>query len=188
MLKAVKKKNKPTNKQENIWETINIILLILLLIKLNIALDSNKIVPTQKTDSHKFTGTSESVFVKPFKGDFPITSPYGYRTHPILGYRRLHTGIDYGLYIGDEVKASRDGCVESSGEKNGYGNTVVVKHTEFFSTLYGHNSKLNVKQGDCVKQGDTIALAGNTGMSTAPHLHFEIIKNGIPVNPMEYLK
>lgn len=116
-----------------------------------------------------------------------ITSPYGYRTHPILKTKKFHTGIDVGASTGSAVIAGNDGTVIFSGYYGGYGYTVIVDHGGQISTLYAHNSKLLVQEGDTVKRGQNIAKIGSTGLSTGPHLHFEVRKNGQHTNPMNYL-
>ncbi len=110
-----------------------------------------------------------------------VTSKFGKR------WGRMHEGIDIGLPIGSQIKASDGGKVTFSGYKNGYGLTVIINHGGGYSTLYGHNSKLLVKAGQSVFQGQAIAKSGNTGRSTGPHLHFEVQKNGRAVNPMNFL-
>lgn len=116
-----------------------------------------------------------------------ITSPYGYRIHPILKTKKLHTGIDIGASSGSAVIAGNDGTVIFSGYYGGYGYTVIIDHGGQISTLYAHNSKLLVNVGDKVKRGQNVAKIGSTGLSTGPHLHFEVRKNGQHTNPMAYL-
>ncbi|MDF2592259.1 MAG: NlpD4 [Clostridia bacterium] len=116
-----------------------------------------------------------------------ITSPYGYRIHPILKTKKLHTGIDIGATSGSAVLAGNDGTVIFSGYYGGYGYTVIIDHGGKISTLYAHNSKLLAKVGDKVKRGQNIAKIGSTGLSTGPHLHFEVRVNGQHANPMNYL-
>lgn len=111
-----------------------------------------------------------------------ITSPFGWR------WGRRHTGIDIGLPTGTAVKAADGGKVIFSGTKGAYGKCVIIDHGANIQTLYAHNSKLLVKKGDKVFKGQTIANSGNTGRSTGPHLHFEVRKNGTPVNPTQYVK
>lgn len=115
-----------------------------------------------------------------------ITSGFGWRKHPILGYKRLHTGIDFGGSYGSSIRAVDDGIVLFSGWYGGYGNAIVLRHDKGISTLYGHCSKLYVKEGDRVTQGQLIAEIGSTGLSTGPHLHFEVREKGQPVDPMKY--
>ncbi|MCL6472509.1 MAG: peptidoglycan DD-metalloendopeptidase family protein [Firmicutes bacterium] len=124
-------------------------------------------------------------FIYPASG--PITSGFGMRFHPVLGYSRMHTGIDIGVPTGTLVHASASGTVIMAGWMGGYGNAVVISHGGGISTLYGHNSALLVSVGQYVSQGQVIARSGSTGLSTGPHLHFEIRLNGTPVDPMKYL-
>ena len=116
-----------------------------------------------------------------------ITSPYGYRIHPILKTKKLHTGIDIGASSGSAVVAGNAGKVIFSGYYGGYGYTVIIDHGGKISTLYAHNSRLLVQVGDEVKRGQNIAKIGSTGLSTGPHLHFEVRENGQHKNPMNYL-
>ncbi|MEO0686911.1 MAG: M23 family metallopeptidase, partial [Cyanobacteria bacterium J06649_11] len=122
-----------------------------------------------------------------FPSDGYISSPYGWRSHPILGRGRLHTGIDFAANYGSTIRAADSGTVLYSGWYGGYGKTVIINHGKGISTLYGHSSKLYVKSGENVKRGQPIAAIGSTGFSTGPHLHFEVRKNGTPVNPAKYL-
>jgi len=122
----------------------------------------------------------------PVRGD--ISSPYGHREHPRSGMENFHSGIDISTSPGNPVKATADGIVSFSGWSGGSGNLVVLEHGHGFSTFYAHNRKLNVKVGQKVKRGDIISYAGSTGNSTGPHVHYEIWKDGKPVNPKNYLK
>lgn len=124
----------------------------------------------------------------PSPGYYKITSPYGYRTHPILKKKKLHTGIDIAVPSGSTIVAANTGKVIYSGYNGGYGNTIIIDHGGKISTLYAHNSKLLVKVGTEVEKGKAIAKSGSTGLSTGPHLHFEVRKNGQHVDPMGYLK
>lgn len=117
----------------------------------------------------------------------PITSPYGWRTHPIFGTQRYHSGIDIGADYGDTVAAADSGIVIYSGWMGGYGKAVIIDHGNGITTLYGHNSELLVVEGQSVRQGQAISRVGSTGYSTGPHLHFEVRQNGSPVDPMGYL-
>ena len=123
----------------------------------------------------------------PAPGYYKITSPYGYRNHPILNKKKLHTGIDIAVPSGTSVLAANSGKVIYSGYNGGYGNTVIIDHGGKISTLYAHNSKLLVKVGDQVEKGEAISKSGRTGLSTGPHLHFEVRENGQHVDPMKYL-
>jgi murein DD-endopeptidase MepM/ murein hydrolase activator NlpD len=121
-------------------------------------------------------------FIKPADG--PVTSRFGMRHHPILGRSRMHNGVDIGAGYGSSIYAAATGEVIFSGYMRGYGNTVVIDHGGGISTLYGHCSALLVNDGQTVSKGQIIARVGSTGMSTGPHLHWEVRRNGSPVNPL----
>lgn len=121
-------------------------------------------------------------FIRPVNAR--ITSGYGMRFHPILRRNRLHAGIDFGAPTGTPIRAAADGVVILAQRKGGYGNTVVIEHGGGVQTLYAHCSRMLVGPGARVRQGQVIARVGSTGLSTGPHLHFEIRINGRPVNPM----
>lgn len=116
-----------------------------------------------------------------------ITSPFGWRIHPILGGRRLHTGIDLGSASGQPIHAAANGTVILAETWGGYGRTVVVDHGGGLSTLYAHQSSIAVSVGDEVLAGDVVGYIGCTGFCTGPHLHFEVREVGAPVDPMLYL-
>lgn len=125
------------------------------------------------------------VFIWPTSG--PITSPFGYRIHPIFGTQIYHSGIDIGVDTGTPIVAADSGVVVEADWLGGYGYAVVIDHGNGLSTLYGHNSELAVSPGQSVQQGQVIAYAGSTGYSTGPHCHFEVRVDGSPVDPMGYL-
>jgi len=128
-------------------------------------------------------GASKSLMRTPISGA-RITSGFGMRRHPLLGYNKLHTGIDFGAARGTPIKAAGDGVVVHAGWRGSYGRAVVVKHTGKYSTLYAHMSKTaKLKKGQHVRQGQVIGYVGTTGRSTGPHLHYEVRKGGRPVNP-----
>lgn len=116
-----------------------------------------------------------------------ITSPYGYRVHPIFGTTIYHSGMDIGVDYGTPIHAADSGTVIYSGWISGYGNAVIIDHGGGVQTLYGHNQSLNVSEGESVAKGSVIAYAGSTGNSTGPHCHFEVRVNGEPADPMAYL-
>ena len=116
--------------------------------------------------------------------DAPITSGFGMRYHPILHYTRLHAGVDFGASMGTPIEAAASGVVVFSGVMHGYGNVVVIDHGGGMSTLYGHCSARLVSEGQTVAKGQLIARVGMSGLATGPHLHFEIRRNGSPIDPM----
>ncbi len=122
----------------------------------------------------------------PIRG--PITSGFGYRIHPFLGDKRFHCGLDIGAEIGTTVRSAGDGRVIFSGWKDQYGNLIVIQHKNNYITVYAHNSKLLVGVDETVTKGQKIALSGNTGAVTGAHLHFEIRKGIVPLNPSRILK
>jgi murein DD-endopeptidase MepM/ murein hydrolase activator NlpD len=117
----------------------------------------------------------------------PVTSPFGYRIHPIFGTSILHTGIDYGADEGTPIRAAADGVVVSAGWIDGYGNATIIDVGGGIAVLYGHQSFLGVSAGQKVTQGQTIGRVGCTGNCTGPHVHFEVRVNGTPVDPVNYI-
>ena len=130
--------------------------------------------------------------IKPVRSDklarnVQFLSGFGYRIHPILKVRKMHTGIDFTAPKGTPIQATGDGVVERveySG--SGYGHNVVINHGFGFKTLYGHMHRIDVRKGQKVKRGQTIGVVGDTGTSTAPHCHYEIILKGQKINPIHY--
>jgi murein DD-endopeptidase MepM/ murein hydrolase activator NlpD len=116
-----------------------------------------------------------------------VTSSFGFRKSPFTGLREKHEGWDIAARNGAPVRATADGVVVVEGREYGYGNLVEIDHGYGIVTRYGHNSKHLVKVGDSVKRGQVVSLVGNTGRSTGPHLHYEILLNGIPVSPKNYI-
>jgi murein DD-endopeptidase MepM/ murein hydrolase activator NlpD len=116
-----------------------------------------------------------------------ITSPFGRRTSPFSGIPTFHEGLDIAAQTGTPVVSPADGIVVKAAFSPGYGNMVEISHGYGIKTVYGHNSRLNVKEGQQVKRGDVISYIGDTGSSTGPHLHYEVRQNGLPVNPMKFL-
>ncbi len=122
-----------------------------------------------------------------YPSDGAITSAFGWRRHPLLGSSRFHAGIDFGASYGSTIRAADSGTVIFSGWYGGYGYAVVIDHGGGIATLYGHSSELYVSEGQTVQRGEAIAAVGSTGLSTGPHLHFEVRENGKPVDPTGYL-
>ena len=118
----------------------------------------------------------------------PITSGFGWRNHPFSGERKFHYGIDFAAPEGTPIYAYQAGLVEFAQWKGGYGITAIIDHGAGKSTLYAHASQLAVKEGEKVSQGQMIGKVGSTGLSTAPHLHFEVQLNDKPVNPRPYIR
>jgi murein DD-endopeptidase MepM/ murein hydrolase activator NlpD len=116
-----------------------------------------------------------------------VTSPFGNRTSPFSGILKFHEGMDIAAQTGTPVVAPADGVVIKAGFSTGYGNMVEISHGYGLKTIFGHNSRLNVKAGQRVKRGDVISYVGDTGSSTGPHLHYEVRSNGLPVNPVKYM-
>jgi murein DD-endopeptidase MepM/ murein hydrolase activator NlpD len=113
-----------------------------------------------------------------------LTSGFGERFHPILGYERFHAGVDLGAAAGTPIVAAADGKVMSAGWAGGYGQAVEIAHAGGIETKYGHMSRIAAHSGELVRRGQVIGYVGSTGLSTGPHLHFEVMKNGRPVNPL----
>ena len=126
-----------------------------------------------------------SGFVWPTAGT--VSSGYGNRLHPILGVYRLHAGVDLGTAHGQPVYAARAGVVSTAGPWGGYGNAVVLDHGDGLSSVYAHLSEVRVRPGNLVSALDQVGSIGSSGLSTGPHLHFEIRLNGTAVNPLGYL-
>lgn len=117
----------------------------------------------------------------------PVTSPFGYRIHPIFGTRKLHTGWDMSASAGSPIVAAADGVVVSAGVRGGYGNATVIDHGGGLATLYAHQSSMAVSSGQSVSQGQVIGYVGCTGYCTGAHLHFEVRVGGAPVDPSGYV-
>lgn len=145
------------------------------------------------TRQNSASGTTVKInstgFIKPIAG--PITSPFGWRTHPIFKSRIFHSGIDIGGANGGAIMASNDGKVIYSGWYGGYGKCVIIDHGvvngQPITTLYAHMSSISVGNGQMVKKGQTVGREGSTGYSTGPHCHFEVRVNGKPTNPFNYI-
>jgi len=116
-----------------------------------------------------------------------LSSYFGYRANPFTGIRQFHNGIDIKANEGTAVKSAIDGIVAETGYSTVFGNFIIIKHSNSYQTLYGHLSKIFVSTGQKVSQSTVIGLTGNTGMTTGPHLHFSIFKNGVAINPLTVL-
>lgn len=119
--------------------------------------------------------------------DFPIASPFGMRVHPLTKTPLFHKGLDFAAYYGTPVYATADGTVTVGGPYKGYGNTVKIYHGWGITTLYAHNSQILVKPGDWVRKGQMIARSGASGFVEGAHVHYEVLKGGVAINPLPYL-
>ncbi len=117
-----------------------------------------------------------------------ISSYYGMRTHPLSGKREMHKGMDFAGKMGGPVIAVAKGVVTYAGKRWGYGNVVDIAHGNGYTTRYAHNSKILVSVGDKVEKGFQIAEIGSSGRSTGPHVHFEVIKNGVEIDPLRFIR
>jgi len=115
-----------------------------------------------------------------------LASGFGMRMHPILKIGKMHAGLDFAAHIGTPVYATGDGKIKLAGRDGGYGNAVIISHGYGYETLYAHMSKIKARRGQSVKRGDIIGYVGSTGLSTGPHLHYEIHKDGKPIDPVSY--
>ncbi len=131
------------------------------------------------------TALGTGVYIWPTPGR--ITSYFGYRYHPLLRKRKYHSGLDIAAPVGTPVKAADTGIVIFAGRNGGYGKMIAIDHGNEISTVYGHCSVLLVSKGQKVTQGEVIAKVGSTGLSTGPHLHFEVRKDGVPIDPLSVL-
>ncbi len=113
-------------------------------------------------------------------------SGFGSRIHPVYKIKKSHKGIDFAAPTGTPIYATGNGIIRDTGKERGYGNMVKIDHDYGYETLYGHMSKIKVKKGQKIKRGEIIGYVGNTGISTGPHLHYEVIKNDRPVNPINF--
>lgn len=129
---------------------------------------------------------SKSLFAEPIKGNYRISSNFGMRKHPILRYTRMHTGVDMAIAYGHPIKAAGDGIVSFAGVRGGYGKYIIINHAMGYKTAYGHlaNFSSGLRPGKVVKQGDVIGNVGMTGITSGPHLHYELIKNNQFVHPL----
>jgi len=145
----------------------------------------DKLRELTKIQEDKLNYIASTPSIWPVKGW--LTSDFGYRRSPFTLASDFHPGIDVAAAYGTPVVAPADGVVTFAGVKGGYGNLVVIDHGFGVVTKFGHTSQLLVKEGDKIKRGMKIALVGNTGHSTGPHLHYEVHADGVPVDPMKYL-
>lgn len=137
---------------------------------------------TENPDPASFVSSIPNI--KPLSGS--ITSDFGSRIHPIYNVSLFHSGIDFSASEGTRVQSTGDGIVAFSGYDKGYGQKIIINHGYGYKTIYAHLSKSLVRQGQRVNRGEIIALSGNSGLSTGPHLHYEVQKDNVKVNPTAY--
>ncbi|MDD2573294.1 MAG: M23 family metallopeptidase [Bacillota bacterium] len=144
-------------------------------------------IPVIRNSIMRVLGTGDSLgpMTMPVQGE--ITSGYGIRTHPVFKVESKHEGIDIAASAGEPVKAALSGVVVEAGPHPEFGNVVVIEHSTDLKTLYGHLDQIRVEESQEVSRGDTIGTIGSTGLSTGAHLHFEVWKNGRPVDPVHEL-
>jgi murein DD-endopeptidase MepM/ murein hydrolase activator NlpD len=143
-------------------------------------------IPGARLDWINLQEINGDLFLWPVSGY--ITSPYGYRRSPFTGLRQFHSGLDIGSPMGTPIRAAMSGRVSAVGWDDSFGNYVVVSHHSGYRTLYAHMSVIRVKSGAYVGTGERIGDVGSTGLSTGPHLHFTVYKNGVTVNPRTLMK
>jgi murein DD-endopeptidase MepM/ murein hydrolase activator NlpD len=145
---------------------------------------------TSHYDSTFFAGSEERVAAM-LTGFWPvdgrITCPYGFRRDPFSGEGAYHTGMDMSAPPGTAVSAAADGTVEQAGWSSGYGQLVVIDHGNGYETYYGHLSRVDVIEGQSIRQGEKVGAVGSSGRSTGPHLHYEVRVGGVPINPYRFL-
>jgi murein DD-endopeptidase MepM/ murein hydrolase activator NlpD len=138
---------------------------------------------------HRYSPKGRARFSKRWGGSLrmpvpgPILSGFGWRVHPIYGVTKFHYGVDIGASVGTPIRAAADGIVVYSGWWGAYGNCVIIDHGSGMTTVYAHCQRLRASRGQKVSAGDAIATVGSTGLSTGPHLHFELRRQGTPVSP-----
>lgn len=134
--------------------------------------------------------TTSNLWAMPIEGNLKLTSGFGMRWHPVLKAKKMHNGVDYRASIGTEIYAARAGVIQASGVapkgKQAYGIIVAIDHDSSFHTYYAHLSEVKVEPGQQVEAGDLIGLSGNSGASMGPHLHFELHKDGLRIDPDLY--
>ncbi|MEA4900994.1 murein hydrolase activator EnvC family protein [Desulfitobacterium sp.] len=146
---------------------------------------AEKIRQLTSSSSGKVLGTINTY---PLPGYYEVSSPYGWRIHPVTGEKSLHTGTDIPAPGGTAILAAGTGKVIMAGWYGAYGNAVIIDHGGGYTSLYGHQSRIGVSVGDQVKAGDVIGYVGTTGWSTGNHLHFEVRVNGNPTDPLQFFR
>jgi hypothetical protein len=161
------------------------------LLSRQLTLQSRSLDTVQQLASNQQNMLASIPCVKPVREDklqkcIGTLSGFGYRIHPVYKIRKFHAGLDFPARVGTAIQASGDGVVVETGWHNGYGNCVKISHGYGYETLYGHMSKIVVHQGEKIKKGTKIGEVGDTGLSTAPHCHYEVHYKGNPINPINF--
>ena len=172
--------------EEETIELLNIISEKVDLLTLQVALEKKSLDTVMSMVKNKSDMLQAIPAIRPIKNMYNVTSGFGRRFHPILKILRMHTGIDIAAPRGTPVYATADGVVSREAAGSGYGITVILNHGYSYKTVYAHLSKRAVRPGQKVKRGEIIGYVGNTGLSMGSHLHYEVLKGGVPVNPVHY--
>jgi len=152
------------------------------------SVEANKLLSEMDTVNLLRIAAERTPLAMPIHSTYRLTSPFGYRIHPVTKRRAMHEGTDLAAPRGTPLYATADGVVAFAGLSNGYGKLIKIRHAMGFETRFGHLSRIRVKKGQRVSRGDRIGDVGSTGRSTGPHVHYEIRIGGKPVNPMTYIK
>ncbi len=150
------------------------------------SLDSITIMAEQKEDMLASIPSIKPIRSDKYSRKIENLSGFGYRVHPIHKVKKMHYGIDFNCAKNTPIRASGKGKVTLAGKNAGYGNCVIIDHGYGFKSLYAHMSSISVKRGQVIERGTLVGRVGSTGLSTGDHLHYEIHKNGVPVNPIQY--
>jgi hypothetical protein len=161
------------------------------LLSRQMALQSKSLDTIQRLANNQQNMLASLPSIKPVREDklqksIGTLSGFGYRIHPVYKVKRFHAGLDFPARIGTAIQASGDGVVVEAGWHQGYGNCVKISHGYGYETLYGHMNKMYVRAGEHIKKGTKIGEVGDTGLSTAPHLHYEVHYKGNPINPINF--
>lgn len=150
------------------------------------SLDSITIMAEQKEDMLASIPSIKPIRSDKYSRKIENLSGFGYRVHPVYKVKKMHYGIDFNCARGTPIQASGKGKVEYAGKRSDYGNCVIIDHGYGFKSLYGHMSEITVKKGQDIDRGVMVGKVGSTGLSTGDHLHYEVHKNGVRVNPIQY--
>lgn len=175
----------------NSWESVNATTERVEKLNYQLGIESKSLDELLKLAKEKEKMLASVPSIKPVRADqlqksMDVLSGFGYRVHPIYKIAKMHEGVDFPARTGTAIQATGDGVVISSGQHHGLGNCVEIDHGFGYVSVYGHMSKMNVRPGQKVKKGQLIGAVGDTGLSTAPHLHYEVHYKGRPINPINF--